>query len=98
VADAQNVMPLPQQAPRFQPVVDAPAGPAEHDLTPSLIDMARAISAICASRLLLLLAVLIAAPIWWYAVYEPTNLRIVAATAYAVVTVFPLTALYWRRG
>jgi len=88
---------FPQQ-PKFQPVMDEPAGPREADVTPSFITMARSIAAVCASRMLLLLGVLIAAPIWWYAVYEPTPFRIAAATAFSVVTIFPLTALYWRRG
>jgi hypothetical protein len=87
-------VPFPQ---RFSPIPDDP-GVGEKDVTPSLIEMARAVAAICAARMLLLLAVIIAAPIWWYAVYDPTNLRIIAATAYSAMTIFPLTALHWRRG
>jgi hypothetical protein len=82
---------------KFHMVPDDP-GPKEQDLTPSLIQMAKAIAAICASRILLLMAVLIGAPIWWYTAWEPSPLRITAASAYAVVTVLPLTFLYWRRG
>ena len=88
----------PQPPPRFAPVIDQPAGPGEKDLTPSLIEMARAIAAICGTRVLLLMGIVIAAPIWWYAAYDPTPWRIAAATAYSVVTVFPLTLLYHRRG
>ena len=97
MADAQNVMPLPQ-APRFQPVVDPPAGPAEHDLTPSLIEMARAIAAICATRMLLLLAVLFSGAALIWTICDPTQLRIIGSTAYAAVVIWPLVVLNWRRG
>ena len=90
--------PLPfPQPPRFAPMPDDP-GVGERDVTPSLLDMARAISAICATRVLLLLAVMISGVVWIWAVADPTQIRTVAATAYSVVTVWPLTALFWRRG
>jgi hypothetical protein len=88
--------PVPFPQPRFGPPMDEPAGPAE--ITPSLIEMARAVAAICATRVLLLLAVLISGVVWIWAVADPTQIRTVAATAYSVVTVWPLTALFWRRG
>ncbi len=90
-------VPFPSSRP-FQMLPDETPGPSERDLTPSLIEMARAVAAICASRVLLLLAVLISAPIWTYTSYEPTALRITAATAYSLVGVLPLVVLYWRRG
>lgn len=90
--------PLPfPQPPRFAPMPDDP-GVGERDVTPSLLDMARAISAICATRILLLLAVLISAPIWVWTIYDPSPLRIAAATANALVSVLPLVYLYLRRG
>jgi hypothetical protein len=77
---------------------EAAAGPRDADLTPSLIEMARAIAAICATRVLLLLAVLFSGTGLVWTIYDPTTLRIIASTAYAVVVVWPLTALFWRRG
>jgi hypothetical protein len=84
--------------PRFAIMSEEPAGPKDGDITPSLVEMARAVAAICATRVLLLLAVIIGAPIWVYTVYEPDNLRIVAAAAYALVSVLPLVYLYLKRG
>ena len=94
--EPQNVTQM--APPRFAPVIDQPAGPSEKDLTPSLIEMARAIAAICGTRVLLLMGIAIGAPLWWLAAYDPLPWRIAAATAYAVVTLFPLTALYARKG
>lgn len=91
-----ETVPFPSRQPLFLP--DQPPGPSERDVTPSLIEMARAIAAICASRMLLLLAVIISAPIWTYTAYEPTTLRITAATAYSLVGVLPLVVLFYRRG
>ena len=88
--------PLPFPTPRFGPPIDEPAGPAE--ITPSLIDMARAIASICATRILLLLAVIISAPIWCYTVYDPTTLRIAAETCFAIVSMMPLVFLYIKKG
>jgi hypothetical protein len=60
--------------------------------------MARAIAAICATRILLLLAVLFSGAGLIWTICDPTQLRIIASTAYAVVVIWPLTALHWRRG
>ncbi len=85
--------------PRFAIVSEEPAGPKQDaDLTPSLLEMARAIASICATRILLLLAVLFSGTGLVWTIYDPTTLRIIASTAYAVVVVWPLTALFWRRG
>ena len=98
--EQQNVMQMPQQPPqpRFQPVVDAPAGPAEKDLTPSLIQMARAVAAICATRVLLLLTVLFSGSALIWTMVDPTQLRIVALGVYAGVVIWPIVLLNWRRG
>lgn len=88
--------PVPFPQPRFGPPMDEPTGPAE--ITPSLIEMARAVAAICATRVLLLLAILTSAVIWTWTVIEPEHLRIIAATAYSVVTVWPLVLLFHKRG
>ncbi len=88
----------PTGRPRFAIVSDEPAGPRDGDLSPSLLEMARAIASICATRILLLLAVLFSGTGLVWTIYDPTTLRIIASTAYAVVVVWPLTALFWRRG
>jgi hypothetical protein len=85
-----------EPVPLFKAAIEEAAGPSPD--TPSLIDMARAVAAICATRVLLLLAVIFSGISLVWTIYDPTNLRIIASTAYAVVVVWPLTALFWRRG
>lgn len=75
-----------------------PAGPAESDVNPSFVTMARAIAQICATRILLLIAVLTGSGIWAYVTIDPTRDRLAAAVAYSVVFVIPQVALYWRKG
>jgi hypothetical protein len=75
-----------------------PAGPREDDLTPEFLRMARAVASIAATRMLLLLAVVISAPIWIFTVVDPDPYRIAAAGAFSAVTVLPLVALYFKRG
>ena len=78
---------------------EQPAGPVEDDVKPALIEMARAVAAIAATRTLLLIAVLTGAGIWGYTVVvDPTRDRLLAAIAYSVVFVIPQVALFWRRG
>lgn len=79
----------------------APAQPGpqtDSDITPSFIEMARTVAAICATRILLLIAVLAGAAIWLWTVYDPSRDRLYAAIAYSVVFVIPQTLLYFRRG
>lgn len=99
--EQQNVTQIPTQGvpqPRFTPVIDQPPGPAEKDLTPSLIQMARAIAAICATRVLLLLAVLFSGTALIWTMVDTTQLRIIALGVYAAVVIWPLVILNWRRG
>jgi hypothetical protein len=72
-------------------------GPESEDITPSFVSTARAISAICATRMLLLIAVLTGAAIWGYTIIDPTRDRLFAAIAFSLVFVGPMVALYWRR-
>jgi hypothetical protein len=74
-----------------------PPGPAEEDVTPEMIAMVRAVAAICATRVLLLIAVLTGSGIWGWTVYDPTHDRIAAAIAFSIVFVIPMVLLYWRR-
>ena len=77
---------------------DTQPGPEADDIGPSFVDTARAIASICATRVLLLIAVLTGAAIWVFTVYDPTRDRLFAAIAFSVVFVIPQTALYLRKG
>ena len=77
---------------------DSQPGPTEEDLAPSLIDMARAIAKICATRMLLMVAVVGAVALWGWTIVDPEKFRIIAAGVYSVVVVWPLTALYFSKG
>ena len=77
---------------------DRQPGPEEADVGPSFVEMARALAAICATRVLLLITVLTGSAIWGWTVYDPTHDRIAAAVAFSIVFVIPQVALFWRRG
>lgn len=73
-------------------------GPDERDVTPELIVMVRAVAAIAATRVLLLIAVLTGSAIWGYTIIDPSRDRLFAAIAFSIVFVIPQVALFWRRG
>ena len=73
-------------------------GPNEGDLTPNFIETARTISKICATRALLMVAVLTGAAIWLWTIYDPSRDRLYAAVAFSIVFVGPLAGLYARKG
>jgi hypothetical protein len=77
---------------------DPQPGPTAEHLGPDFVAIARAVSAICATRILLMIAVLAGAGIWAFTAVEPTHDRLMAAVAYSVAFVIPQVALYWRRG
>ena len=77
---------------------EQPAGPEADDIGPDYVAAARAIAAICATRMLLLIAVITGAIIWGYTIYDPQRDRLFAAIAFSLVFVGPQVALYWRRG
>lgn len=77
---------------------DKQPGPDAETIGPSYIEMARAIAAICAVRMLLLIAVLTGSAIWLYVCYDPTRDRLYAAIAYSIVFVLPQVVLFYRRG
>ncbi len=70
----------------------------EPEISPSFVEMARAVASIAATRILLLIAVLTGAAIWVWTIYDPTHDRLYAAVAYSIVFVVPQVALFWRRG
>jgi hypothetical protein len=67
-------------------------------VTPQYIATARAISQILATRVLLLIAVITASGIWSYTIYDPEQLRIIAAGAFSLVGVAPLIWLFAKKG
>ena len=75
-----------------------PGPQKDEDVTPTYIEMARAVAAICATRVLLLIAVLTGSAIWLWTIYDPSRDRLYAAIAFSVVFVIPQTLLYFRRG
>lgn len=77
---------------------DKQPGPAEADLGPTYVEVARQIAAICATRILLMIAVLTGAAIWCFTVYDPSRDRLYAAIAFSLVFVLPQVALFWKRG
>lgn len=83
---------------RITQLFGAPKPVGEDDLTRDFVAIGRAIAAICATRILLLIAVLTGAAIWSFTVYDPTRERIAAAVAFSIVFVIPQVALFWRRG
>lgn len=87
-------MPLP---PRFR--IEPEPGPSRvEDVGPALLEMAQAIARICATRVLLLLALVVASALWSLTVWEPTNLRGYAAVGFSVLILWPLVGLYWKKG
>lgn len=74
------------------------AGPQEADVGPDFMAMARAVAAICATRILLLITVITGAAIWGYACVDPERDRLYVAVAFSIVFVLPQVALYHRKG
>lgn len=68
------------------------------EATPTFLMMAKAVAQICATRSLLLIAVLTGSVIWIWTVYDPSRDRLYAAMAFSMVFMVPLTMLYFRRG
>ena len=73
-------------------------GPTESDVGPSFIETARMIASICATRMLLMIAVVTGCGVWAYTVADPSRERLYAAIAFSIVFALPQVALYWRRG
>jgi hypothetical protein len=77
---------------------DRQPGPEPGDIGPDYVATARAIAQICATRILLLIAVVTGAAIWGYACFSPERERLIAAVAFSLVFVLPQVILYYRRG
>jgi len=72
--------------------------PTITDVGPTFIEVARNIAQICATRILLMIAVLAGSGIWVWTIADPSRDRLYAAIAFSVVFLGPLTALYARKG
>jgi hypothetical protein len=77
---------------------DTQPGPQADDINPTYVQMARSVAAICATRALLMIAVLTGSAIWAYTIFDPTRNRLYSAVAFSIVFVGPLAALYHRKG
>jgi hypothetical protein len=73
-------------------------GPQEDHIGLPLLETARAVAAICATRILLLIAVITGSAIWGWTIWQPEQPRLYAAIAFSLVFVLPQVALYWRKG
>jgi hypothetical protein len=73
-------------------------GPTAEDVHRGFVDTARSIAAICATRMLLMIAVATGAAIWIWTTWQPTDERLHVAIAFSLVFVLPQVALYWKRG
>jgi len=73
-------------------------GPAAEDIGATYVETARAIAAICASRILLMIGVVAGAGIWAFTIWQPETARLYAAVAFSIVFLLPLVVLYWKRG
>ena len=73
-------------------------GPTEADIGPTFIEVARTISVVCSTRILLMIAVLTGAGIWGFTIWSPDTPRLYAAIAFSLVFVLPQVALFWKRG
>lgn len=73
-------------------------GPDAGDINATFVQQARAIAAICATRMLLMIAVLTGSAIWCWTIYDPSHDRLYAAIAFSLVFVLPQVSLYWKRG
>ena len=94
-----DVFRMSDEAARATPLFHAQQpGPTADDLTASYVETARAIAQICATRILLLIAVLAGVGVWAITIWEPTHDRLYAAIAFSLVFVLPQVGLYWRRG
>jgi hypothetical protein len=83
----QQPPPRPQVVPQVEPPPNA-----------ALIDMARMIRNVLATRVLLLVAVITACGNWSYVVVAPSELRIIAAAVFSAVGLWPLVWLFTKKG
>ena len=90
-----------------QPAPARPAPPPQQrqlftepvqQVTPAYVQTAKVVAQILATRVLLMIAVITASGVWAYTIYDPLQLRIIAASSFSVLGVMPLIYLYFKRG
>ena len=67
-------------------------------VTPAYVATAKVVAQILATRVLLMIAVITASGVWAFTIYDPLQLRIIAASSFSVLGVMPLIYLYFKRG
>lgn len=72
--------------------------PRAPTINANFVETARSIAAICAVRILLLIAVVTGSMLWGFTIYDPERDRLYAAVAFSLVFVLPQVALFWKRG
>lgn len=87
-----------QRAPRPQPQRAAPQPPMGDMPNVQLIEMAKHIRNVLATRVLLLVSIVVASAIWGVTSWQPTEMRIIAASTYCILLVWPLVWLLFRKG
>jgi hypothetical protein len=73
-------------------------GPQADDVNATYVQVARSIASICATRMLLMIAVITGSAIWGFTAWDPQRERLYAAIAFSLVFVVPQVLLFWKRG
>ena len=79
-----------------QPVKPAPDEPRE--LHTDYVKVVRAGLDMLNARMLLLLALIVGAGLWFFAVWQPDQLRLITVSLYTVGIFIPLVVLHMKRG
>jgi hypothetical protein len=97
----QQPQPQPQPIPMPAPPPPLPLQRQSYDQVTSamqVIQTARTLGAMMATRVLLLLGLLFAGAAWAFTVYDPAPYRIAAAAIFSAMVVWPLVVLALRKG
>jgi hypothetical protein len=100
VGSASNILPsaAPRPAPPSQPGQQRLFSEPVQQVTPAYVATAKVVAQILATRVLLMIAVITASGVWAYTIYDPLQLRIIAASSFSVLGVAPLIWLYVKKG
>lgn len=64
----------------------------------ALIDFAKAVRTVLATRILLLIVTLTTCGIWSYTAVQPSDLRILASGVFTCLTLWPMCLIYVKKG
>jgi hypothetical protein len=92
-----SVVEFPRASSRFD-FIDTPDKPKDARLRRDYVATINAALDILGARLLALIAVVAACGMWGWAVFDPNNVRTLAAACFSVTVLLPTIALAWRRG